>query len=141
MGDVSFYARRGNFWMAWFALVVVVIVCGVLYHRDAVFSVVLLVPAAFLMVRGLLRRSRPLVEISGDVLTWRSMFGIGWDGTIALEQVARVDLKYLWYMVLETRSGKRRWIHVGEIERSQRKAARDAIAQRLGDARGKHRHA
>jgi hypothetical protein len=131
MGDVVFYARRSNVWSAWFALVVIVIVCGALYHKDAISSLVLLVPGGLLMVRGLLRQSRPLIEISGDVLTWRSMFGIGWDGAIALEEVMRVDLKYLGYMVLETRSGKRRWIQVGEIERSQRKAVRDAIAQRL----------
>ena len=136
MGDVVFYARRSNVWSAWFALVVIVIVCVVLYYKDAIFSVVLLVPGGLLMVRGLLRQSRPLIEISGDVLTWRSMFGIGWDGTIPLEEVMRVDLKYLGYMVLETRSGKRRWIQVGEIERSQRKAVRDAIATRLAGSAG-----
>ncbi|MBW1684198.1 MAG: hypothetical protein JRS35_03970 [Deltaproteobacteria bacterium] len=136
MGDVAFYASRWTVWKAWIALVVIVIVCGVLYHKDAMFSMVLLVLFGLLMVRGLLRRSRPLVEISGDVLTWRSMVGIGWDGAIALEEVMRVDPKYLWYMVLETRSGKRRWIHVGEIERSRRKAVRDAIATRLAGSAG-----
>ena len=136
MGDVVFYARRSNVWSAWFALVVIVIVCGVLYYKDAIFPVVLLVPGGLLMVRGLLRQSRPLIEISGDVLTWRSMFGIGWDGAIALEEVMRVDPKYLGYMVLETRSGKRRWIQVGEIERSRRKAVRDAIATRLAGSAG-----
>jgi hypothetical protein len=136
MGDMAWYARRWNVWTAWFALVVIVIVCGVLYYKDAMVSLVLLVPWGLLMVRGLLRRSRPLVEISGDVLTWRSMFGIGWDGTISLGEVIRVDLKYLWYMVLETRSGKMRWIHVGEIERSQRKAVIDAITSRLAGSAG-----
>jgi len=131
MSDVAVYARRGNVWAAWFALALIVIVCGVLYQKDAMVSFVLLVPWGLLMVRGLLRRSRPLVEISGDVLTWRSMLGIGWDGTISLEEVIRVELKYLWYVVLETRSGRRRWIHVGEIERSQRKAVIDAITSRL----------
>jgi len=136
VGDVAFYASRWTVRRAWIALVVIVIVCGVLYHKDAMFSVVLLVPFGLLMVRGLLRRSRPLVEIAGDVLTWRSMVGIGWDGAIAFEEVIRVDLKYLWYMVLETRSGKRRWIHVGEIERSQRKAVLDAITSRLPGSAG-----
>jgi len=136
MGDMAWYARRWNVWTAWFALVVIVIVCGVLYHKDAMVSLVLLVPWGLLMVRGLLRRSRPLVEISGDALTWRSMVGIGWDGAIALEEVIRVDLKYFWYMVLETRSGKRRWIHVGEIERFQRKAVIDAITSRLAGSAG-----
>ncbi len=136
MADVAFYVTRKRVWLAWFALVVIVIVCGVLYHKDAMSSLVLLVPFGLLMVSGLLRRSRPLVEISGDVLTWRSMVGIGWDGAIALEEVTRVDLKYLWYMVLETRSGKRRWIHVGEIERSQRKAVLDAITSRLPGSAG-----
>jgi hypothetical protein len=118
-------------WSAWFALVVIVVVCVVLYSKNFIFSAVLLVPGALLMVRGLLRRSRPVVEISGDVLTWRSMFGIGWDGTIALEEVERVELKYRWYMILETRSGKRRWIQVGDIERPRREEVRDAIARRL----------
>jgi hypothetical protein len=64
------------------------------------------------------------------------MLGIGWDGTIALEDVVRVDLKYFWYMVLQTRSGKRRWIHVGEIERSRRKAVLEAITSRLAGSAG-----
>lgn len=131
MGDVAFYVTQKRVWLTWFTLVLIVIVCGSLYQKGAVFSAVLLVPFGLFMVRGLLRRSRPLIEISGDVLTWRSMVGIGWDGTIPLEEVVRIDIKYRWYMILETRSGKRRWIHIGEIERSQRRAARDAIAHRL----------
>jgi hypothetical protein len=134
VGDVAIYSRPCNTWLTWFALAVIVSVCGVLYHKGEMVSVLLVAPWGLLMVRGLLRRTRPLVEISGDVLKWRSMFGVGWDGTIALEEIMRVDLKYLWYMVLQTRSGKRRWIHVGEIERSQRKAVREAIIERLTPA-------
>lgn len=131
MDDVKFYAPRSRVWMAWVALVLIVLASVVVYHNDPTSAVLLLATIGVLMVRGLLRRSRPLVEISGGILTWRSMFGIGWDGTISLEEVARVDLKYLWYMALQTRSGKRRWINVGEIKRSQRNAVLHAITERL----------
>ena len=131
MSDMTFFASRWTVWKVLIVFVGILLTSGVLYQKDPMSSVVLLVTFGLLMARGLLRRSRPLVEISGDELTWRSMVGIGWGGTIALDEVAGVDLKYLWYLVVKTRSGKRRWIDVGEIERSQRGAARDAIAERL----------
>ncbi len=86
--------------------------------------------AAYLSA-GLLRRSRPLVEVSDETVAWQALFGFARPKSIALREVVGVEFKSRHTLRLTTRDGASIKLPVVELRKSDRESVREAIEQRL----------
>jgi hypothetical protein len=86
--------------------------------------------AAYLAA-GLLRRSRPLVEVSDETVAWQVPYGFARPKSIALREVVGVEFKSWHTLRLKTRDGASIKLLVSELGKSDRESVREAIEQRL----------
>lgn len=79
---------------------------------------------------GLLHRSRPVIEISDELLEFGSIYGFGSRKRIPLGEIERVDLAGP-RLDLTLRGGRLVRLRLPEVAPETRRAARDAIERRL----------
>jgi len=79
---------------------------------------------------GLAHRKRPIIELSGDDVRYRSIYWFGEGKRVRLEDIKNVSLKGT-RLVLTTSGGKRLRLWLGDLSQRSREAVRSAIEERI----------
>ena len=133
--SAAFYVSRSRTLVGWSAVLAQLVIAVVAIWSDP--NLGMLFPAAMFafiaayLAAGLLRRSRPLVEVSDETVAWRTLFGFARAKSIALREVVGVEFKSRHTLRLKTRDGASIKLPVVELEKSDRESVREAIEQRL----------
>ncbi len=79
---------------------------------------------------GLAHRKRPIIEISGDAVRYRSIYWFGEGNRVRLEDIKSASLKGT-RLALTTRGGERLRFWLGDLSQRSREAVRLAIEQEI----------
>ena len=133
--SATFYASRSRTVFGWSAVLALLVTAVVAVRSDPnwqmLFPAAIFVFIAAYLAAGLLRRSRPLVEVSDEAVAWQAPVGFSRPKSIALREVVGVEFKNWGTLRLKTRDGGSIKLLVGELRKSDRQAVREAIEQRL----------